>query len=178
MSEAMRYARSYKPLEPYVSRAHHVDVISVASDAELRPFLAAAFSYQPGWLRLLFTLRKGLARLMGLRHEDPPKKPRHSAQDIPMLPGQRFSLFTVVHAEENACWIGVIEDKHLDAHLAFVRRPGSQDGPRGPRMLVVTVVRFNHWTGRVYFALILPFHFLVVRSMARYGARHAQPRTP
>lgn len=175
MNQAERYARSQPCLAPHVGEAHHVDVISVATDAELRPFIAAAFSYQPGWLRLLFFLRKGLARLMGLRHEDQPKGPRYTIKDIPMQPGQNFSLFRVVHAEENAAWVGAIEDKHLDAQLAILRWP---DAPKGPRMLLATVVHHNRWTGRVYFTLILPFHYLVVRAMARYGARNARAASP
>ena len=170
MSEANEYVRSHPALQALAAEAHHVDVVGVAGDAELRPFLAATFSYTPWWLRLLYGLRRGLARIMGLQHAGPPARPHYTAQDVPFVPGEQFTFVSVVAAEENAYWIATAGDKHLDGYIAVLRRP---DDPRGPRMLLATLVRYKHWTGRLYFALILPFHFLIVHAMARHAKEHA-----
>jgi hypothetical protein len=41
----------------------------------------------------------------------------------------------------------------------------------GARFRVVTIVHYRHWTGRLYFNLIRPFHHWVVTGMARSGTR-------
>lgn len=83
-------------------------------------------------------------------------------------------------------WLAVIHDQHLSAWVAVFadavehsREPSPQSSPQsspqqgGPlrRFSVCTVVRHRHWTGPVYFAVIKPFHVLVVRCMARHGVR-------
>jgi hypothetical protein len=53
-----------------LARADHVDVKTERSGVSLREFVAAMMSYEPGWMRSLFGLRKHLVRLVvsGMAH--------------------------------------------------------------------------------------------------------------
>jgi len=92
-------------------------------------------------------------------------------------------------------------DRHLDALLAVVRlcapppAPSAEDRPpvepeRNPRgepkprgstpaseapsearFLVLTLLRYGHWSGRIYYPLVRPFHHIIVWSQARSAAR-------
>lgn len=84
-------------------------------------------------------------------------------EDVPFAPGGRIGFFSVVEGVEDRHLLLEASDSHLAAYLAIVA-----DGDGRYRM--VTVVRYLHWTGRLYFAVIRPFHWLVVRGMARAGS--------
>ncbi len=175
----MRFIRDYPPLQPLLNNIDHIDVkvIDVAAapgDMGLREFIAGMIAYNPGWIRLLYHIRAGFVRLLGMRQEGIPQAPVYRAADIPMTPGARLSFFTVDQAAEGRHWIASASESHLTAYLGVVLEP------RGPasRMHVVTLVKYNSWAGPVYFNVIRPFHHLVVRQMLRAGAqRLAQARS-
>ena len=142
-----------------------VDVKHFVSRRPLRPFVLDFFSYKPAWLRGLYGVRTVLARCLGLG--DPPTSPLPAKpEDLPMEPGQRLDFFVVHETQEDRFWIGGVKDKHLTAHVAVLA--DTRDVEQGYH--VVTVVRFNHWTGPVYYNIIRPFHHLVVLAMGRYAA--------
>lgn len=151
-------------------QADHVDVKTAQGRVGLRRFLANMLSWTPGWMRLLFWLRGGLARLLGLRHENLGGLTEVAPEAVPMAPGQALKFFSVREAQEDDFWIVAAGDKHLDAWLAVLAEP-LPDGLT--RFHVWTVVRHRHWTGPLYFTLIRPFHHLVVAAMARAGVRGA-----
>jgi hypothetical protein len=143
--------------------ADHVDVKTARSQVSLREFVAAMMAYEPGWVRALFRLRKHLVRLIGLRQEGLPTAPRWAPEDVPMRAGERASFFTVRKAVEGAVWAADVEERHLRAQLCVLAE--------GELYRVVTIVHYKHWTGRLYFNVIRPFHHFVVSGMAHAGAR-------
>ena len=143
--------------------ADHVDVKTERSRVGLREFVAAMMAYEPGWVRFLFRVRKSLVRLIGLRQGGLPVAPRWSAAEVPMRVGSRASFFIVRKAIEGAVWAADVEERHLRAQLCVVAE--------GEHYRVVTIVHYKHWTGRLYFNSIRPFHHLVVSGMAHAGAR-------
>ena len=63
------------------------------------------------------------------------------------------------------------DDRHLDFRVSVQRRSGD--------IVVTTVVRCHNRLGRLYLALITPFHRIVVRSMLqRAGQRGWPPSMP
>lgn len=154
------------PHLPAGPRPDYVDQVTVRGRTDLRRFLAGMFTARPGWLNALFWLRGFLARIFKLRHDAAWPRPL-DARDVPMTPGQAFRFFTVAHARENACWLARAEDRHLAAYLGVLATP-EPDGKT--RFDVAIVVYHRHWTGPVYFALVRPFHLLVVKAMAHRGA--------
>ena len=143
--------------------ADHVDVKTEQSRVGLREFVAAMMAYEPGWVRCLFRIRKALVRLIGLRQNGMPTAPRWTAAEVPMRVGERASFFTVRKAIEGTVWAADVEERHLRAQLCVVAEEA--------QYRVVTIVHYKHWTGRLYFNVIRPFHHLVVSGMAQAGAR-------
>lgn len=149
-------------LAPFLVHADHVDVHRVRTDRLLRPFIAATFAYQPRWLSFLYAVRMGLVRVIGLHRESVPAPTRWRPEDVPMQPGADATFFTVQAAREEQLWIVAAEERHLRATLAILREHSGY--------ALVTIVHYRHWTGRLYFNLIRPFHHLVVMAMGRAGA--------
>ncbi len=146
--------------------AHHIDVRTIETSLTLPAFTAAMLGYQPGWMSALYRVRSVFVRILGMRQEGLPRAPTFSAATLPSQPGEKAGFFTVRLAADGV-WAAEAEETHLRAMLAVVATPGSH----GLRPLhVVTVVHYKHWTGRVYFNVIRPFHHLVVGAMMRSAA--------
>ena len=127
-------------------------------------------SYYPWWIVFLYRVREILVNILGLvKHEKPEDLPNIMPEDLAFDPGEKASFFIVRTAKENIYWVAETpEDKHLQAYFGVVAEDLSD---RLTRFHVFTSVKYNHWTGPVYFNLIRPFHHLVVASMMRNGVR-------
>ncbi|MBB4917142.1 DUF2867 domain-containing protein [Streptosporangium saharense] len=147
--------------------ADHLDVKTVEGRASLEEFLGGMLAWRPGWLRFLYRVRGGFVRLLGMRQNGNPAEGRAPAGKDAFVPGARVPPFTVVEADRDRYVAVVVAESHLTAHLVVVAEPG--------RFHVATVVHYHRWTGPVYFAVIRPFHHLVVRAMARAGVRGGRP---
>ncbi|MFF4988918.1 DUF2867 domain-containing protein [Streptosporangium saharense] len=147
--------------------ADHLDVKTVEGRASLEEFLGGMLAWRPGWLRFLYRVRGGFVRLLGMRQNGNPAEGRASAGKDAFVLGARVPPFTVVEADRDRYVAVAVAESHLTAHLVVVAEPG--------RFHVATVVHYHRWTGPVYFAVIRPFHHLVVRAMARAGVRGGRP---
>ncbi|MET9336459.1 DUF2867 domain-containing protein [Nonomuraea sp. NPDC003804] len=140
------------------------DTLPVPARGNLREFVAGALGWEPGGLRLLYRMRGVFARMLRTAHPDvQPGSGGMRPEDIPFTPGRRIGFFRVVEGVEDRHLLLEASDSHLAAYLAIV-----SDGD--DRFRMVTVIRYLHWTGRLYFAVIRPFHWIVVRGMARAGS--------
>jgi hypothetical protein len=148
--------------------SNYVDVKTVEGQTSLRQFIASMLSYYPGWIVFLYRIRAILVKLLGLyKHPAPEALPELGAEDVSFVVGEAVNFFTVRLAEEKHYWVGETpEDKHLRAYLGVVVEP-VEDNRKC--FQVATIVYYKHWTGRVYFNLIRPFHHLVVGRMMRAG---------
>ena len=108
----------------------------------------------------LFWLRGKLVPLIGLKGSPVPEMRQLTARDIPFEAGKHAAFFTVKYASKNL-WVAGITEKHLTAHLAAEKT--------GNTLKVYTLVTYHHWTGRLYYSIIRPFHHLVVNGMIREG---------
>jgi hypothetical protein len=173
-SEAMSALFAIDGMAGVLTRADHVDIKTVTGDVSLRRFVAGLMSYRPAWVRLLYWLRGGLAKAMGLRHDAVPGTATLTPEDVPMIPGGRLSFLTVAHAGEERHWIAFAEDKHLAAWICVLATPRAAGGARFD---VATVVVYRHWTGPLYFNAIRPFHHMMVAGMARAAVRRSPATT-
>jgi hypothetical protein len=150
-------------------KADHLDVKTGDGKATLPEFLSRLFSL-PGWVRFFYRIRALLAGVLGLNH---PRlvKSTWNPEEIPMTPGALLGGFTVRDTDGKTFWIAETpEDKHLTAFIC-VTAMSLADGRN--RFHVTTIVRYKHWTGRVYFNLIRPFHHLIVGRLTKTAARGA-----
>lgn len=126
--------------------------------------LVAFWTMQPVWLNWLFRLRNTLVRPFGLKGENPELDAGRVERAI--RSGSAAGVMTV-YAKSPVETVLCLSDKHLMCYIsALVENMG---GNR--RIVLVTVVNFHYWLGKVYFSAIRPFHGLVVKFMLRYIIR-------
>ncbi|GAA4236403.1 hypothetical protein FHR32_003158 [Streptosporangium album] len=159
-------------LRPVLDGADHVDVHTVEGEVRLRKFVAGSTGWAPGWVRALYQVRRIFARLLRLAHADVKPGSHLRPEEIPFTPGRRIGFFTVVDGEDDRFLLLEASDSHLASFLAIV---AEKAGGGRNRFRMVTVVKHRHWTGPLYFAAIRPFHYLVIRGMARAGTSGAHP---
>ncbi|RTQ47831.1 DUF2867 domain-containing protein [Hymenobacter gummosus] len=123
------------------------------------PLAYALLGQAPGWVRSLLRLRDALVRALGLRTF--PVRPTHP-DPAGLRPGDEFGPFGVLRVLPTEVLLGQ-DDRHLDFRVSVLRLPDAA--------VVSTAVRFHNRLGRLYFALIRPFHRLIVPAMLRFGCR-------
>jgi hypothetical protein len=167
----MDYLKSIEEIKALLENADYVGVKTVEAEESLEGFLVKIFSYRPTLIRLLYCLRAPLVRLLGFKQDPLPGLDEWVPAEFPMLPCGNVWFFTVRQVEKDHFWIaGCPRDRHLDADMAVVARP--LQGNR-KRFYLVTVVRYKHWTGPVYFNVIRLFNLFLVNRMAKCTARQA-----
>jgi hypothetical protein len=116
---------------------------------------------QAPWLRLLMAVRDTMVAGFGI------KTSRQLRQGAAADHVARIYILRVYEITRDEAILGE-DDKHLDFRVSVQRR--SDD------LVVTTVVHCHNLLGRLYLALITPFHRLVVKSMLRRAARRGWPR--
>lgn len=155
-------------LQSFIAGADYTDVKRAEGNVPLDRFILGMLSYLPWWLKLLYCIRAGVVKILGLREQ----RAEAGVTDliprrVSFRPGDAVLFFTVRRAKKECYWIAETpEDKHLKAYLAVF---AENLGNASRRFHVFTIVHHKHWTGPVYFNLIRPFHHLVVSRMARAG---------
>lgn len=162
------FPRTIPRIKDCMEGAGHVDSHSIEGNIPFRQQLAQAMNWQPGWLKVLYRIRKVLAGIMGLEHDEMDPKEHHVAQGFPMCPGEKVGFFEVVAAEEERFWMARAEDRHLQGMICMSVE--KLDTGR-KRFHCTTVVHYRHWIGPIYFNLIRPFHHLIVKCMLRESVK-------
>ena len=165
----MSYLTGIRTIRTLVDGADYVGLATVELHADLETFLKTIFSYRPGLIRFLYRIRAPLVRLLGFRQDPLPAMEEWIPDEFPMLSCGNIWFFTVGRVKADRYWVaGCPRDRHLDADLAVVAEP-LDSGRR--RFYIITVVRYKHWTGPLYFNLIRLFNLLLSNRMARVAAR-------
>ncbi len=130
----------------------------------------STLAHVPGWTNRLMALRNRLVRLAGLKDlgalGGDAAHPLRDAASYRV--GDRVGIFRIRHLAEDEVVMGQ-DDRHLDVQVSLTKRQPAE-GP--PRIALSTVVHVHNTLGRVYMALVVPFHRRIVRTLlARYAAR-------
>ncbi len=136
--------------------ADYVDVYAteVENGATLESVALRVFGGPPP---RLMRLRDALVRPFGLK-----TSPRGPAGRPRFVQGERIGLFTLFERTEEELLLGE-DDRHLDFRLSL-RVSGNGQAT------LATLVRFHNVWGRLYFALVRPFHARIVKRMLRRAA--------
>jgi hypothetical protein len=138
----------------HFSDAFRIEIDGPALDA--RTAAERMMGRSPRWVEALLRLRNIAVRPFGLKTGG-----SHGTER-----GDAIGIFPVV-SETPARLIAGFDDKHLDFRVVVdVARSGSRQ-----QVTATTLVRKHNWLGRIYLAIILPFHRLVVPAMLRQVAR-------
>jgi len=109
-----------------------------------------AFERMPKWVGGLMALRNLLVRPFGLKGD-----PDAAAAGAP-----RVGMFPIIRNDPGEIVLG-FDDRHLDFRIV-VETETSENQQTSVRMM--TLVKRHNALGRVYLALIMPFHKLIVGS--------------
>lgn len=160
-------------LAPGYAGAHLADAFAMplADDApsDALELAKAVLSDPPGWFRALLAMRDAAVKPFGL------KTSAAMRQHLAEIGVPHVDIFRVLAATPDEAIFGE-QDRHLDFKLSILIRP-TPGGPSAREAVVTTVVNCHNALGKVYLALILPGHVLVVKSHLaaagkRYGLRH------
>lgn len=118
----------------------------------------AMLSRFPPWVRLLMTLRNSVTNVFGLKS---------TGSNLAGDKG-KIGFFPIVSQSDDQVVLG-FDDRHLDFRVVI----GVRDDGEGRRLIdTTTLVRRKILLGRIYIALITPFHRLIVSKMlANFGKR-------
>jgi hypothetical protein len=121
----------------------------------------AVFAHTPGWAQALLKIRGWAVYAYGLKHpnKDQERATAEGFKRSRLQVGERVG-FTIQSIEPHELIAGE-DDKHLDFRVSVYKSESGQDAT----VTVATVVQINNMFGRIYIALIKPFHRLIVRSM-------------
>jgi hypothetical protein len=139
---------------PLLAGAQFSDAFSVTIDGVALTARQAAqrmLGHSPRWVNALVTLRDLLVMPFGL-------KTSSSTGTF----ADTIGFFPVLSESSNRLVAG-FDDRHLDFRVVVdVAASGL-----GQRVTLTTLVQTHNWLGRVYLAIILPFHRLIARSLLR-----------
>ena len=141
----------------WLAGAQFADAFRIAVDGPLDARMAAQrmMGRSPRWVEALLSLRNALVAPFGLKTSGAGGK----------TAGGLIGIFPVLSETPDRLVAG-FDDHHLDFRVVVdVAASG-----RGQQVTATTLVRTNNWLGRIYLAIILPFHRLVVRSLLRQVA--------
>ncbi len=103
----------------------------------------------PAWVRALMWLRNAIVRPFGLKGSGSPST------------RQTIGIFPVLSRSEEQMVLG-LDDAHLDFRIVVDVHPAHETGQT---VSVTTLVRRKIFLGKLYLAVITPFHRLIVRTM-------------
>jgi hypothetical protein len=121
-------------------------------DLDARYAAEAMFARQPRWVETLIALRNMLVTPFGL-------KTSGAADGAPQ---DMIGLFPVV-SETPGRLVAGFNDKHLDFRVVI---DAAATGA-ARNVTLTTLVLTHNWLGRIYLALILPFHRLIAPALLR-----------
>jgi hypothetical protein len=130
--------------------AHRIAIDGIQVDA--RRAAERMFVRRPRWEEALLGLRNMLVR---------PFRLKTSGQGEP-APGGVIGLFPVL-SETNNRLVAGFNDRHLDFRVVVDVAPSGS----GQEITATTLVKTHNLLGRIYLAVVLPFHRLIVRNMLR-----------
>jgi len=119
------------------------------------------------WVRVLLALRDAVMTCFGVKTSQQIRK------EAEMDGADRVDFFRVCSRADRELVVGE-NDRHLDFRASVLLRPATSG--LGDEIVATTVVHCHNRLGRIYLALISPFHRLVVRSNLQRAARRGWPK--
>jgi hypothetical protein len=125
----------------------------------------------PSWIAFLMRVRNRLAGILGLKtgeEEDCPRRESFRGQK-----GDSRGLFEVLEKTDREAVMGK-DDRHLDFRVSVHLDPLPGSAPYAYALTLSTTVIFHNRFGKLYFALVKPFHKMIVPAMMRSIIRNLE----
>jgi Protein of unknown function (DUF2867) len=133
--------------------AFRIDFEGGALDAR---HAAVLMTSRTSWIEALIWLRNLLVAPFGLKTSGENETPRC----------ETIGLFPILTESRDRLVAG-FNDKHLDFRLVVDVAAGGPDSTSTQQVTATTLVKTHNWFGRIYLAIIMPFHRLIVPAMLR-----------
>ena len=136
-----------------------ITLVYQKTDHDLRALISRIASRIPYWILLLLKIRDTAMKYFGLKTQE-----------------KSISIDDFIHAlDSQAKQIGIVNiytntDHEIilgldDTHLNFKSSLCLERQKNALTLYISTVVTFNSFWGKLYFFIIRPFHYLIVRSL-------------
>lgn len=112
----------------------------------------AIFAYLPQWVNALMRMRNRIVSVLGFEVGKSNLRPKEGELSI----GDKAGFLTISEKYEGEI-ISYAEDKHMDFYLSVAIK--------GSDIIVSTLVNQKTLIGRMYVNLILPFHYIIARTV-------------
>lgn len=150
------HSPSTQGIRKALSRIDFSDTFSVTNHKDsLETIAHLIFGTMPKWVMFLMRLRNAIVKLFGLKTDmEKDLKPNYK-------PGENIGFIKVFSVTDNEILLGA-DDKHLDFRVSVFNSEEHQHNIK-----VTTLVKYNNLFGKVYMALIKPFHVVIVKRMVK-----------
>lgn len=112
----------------------------------------AIFAFLPQWVNVLLQIRNHVVSVFGFKVGKDSLRPTSNELSI----GDKAGFLTVSEKHEGEI-ISIAEDKHMDFYLSVAIKDS--------HIIVSTLVNQKTLIGRIYVNLILPFHYIIARTV-------------
>jgi uncharacterized protein (DUF736 family) len=120
------------------------------------------FGQAPGWIKWLLTLRNLIVMPFGLT----------SGRERTAQPSPRIGILPVIKQSTDYVLLG-LDDQHLNFRVSIEVK---ECGAAWQEISVSTAVRTHNPLGRVYLAIVKPFHRIIVPAMLmQVGSNRSPP---
>jgi len=123
------------------------------------------FTHSPGWVTALMNMRNRIVALFGLKgvsaNEIKARINRPCPEHVEVA--QQLGIFTLLRLNENEIVLGE-DDTHLDFRIILQRNTKHS-------VHITTVVSTHNTLGRIYMAVIKPFHKMIARTMIQKAVK-------
>ena len=133
-------------------------------DRPLPEILQYVLIEMPGWARMLMRLRDRIVGFFGIKTTK--ELPQNNSFRKSVAVGDHIGFMKIRSMSEQEIIVGE-DDSHLNFRVSLRREPGEAG-----LVSLATLVHRHNLIGRLYLALIMPFHKLIVKSRLAAAARH------
>ena len=134
--------------------------LPAGANDDLEALARAGFERPAGWIRALTRVRDAVMATVGV-------KSSRAIGAAAAARGPVIGYFPLLSKSAGELVVGE-DDRHLDFRVAILRRAGAAGGRE---LVVVTVVHCHNLLGRMYLAVITPFHRVIARANLEQAAR-------
>jgi len=138
------------------------DALAIKLDkTELTPsqLQHAIFSHMPTWVTVLMRIRNKMVKLIGFTVGADNLTPSSDELSI----GDKAGFLTISEKYDNEI-ISVSEDKHMSFYLSVLKQ--------SDQVIISTLVNQKTFIGRLYVNSILPFHYVIARTVLKKAKKN------
>jgi hypothetical protein len=125
-------------------------------------------SMTPAWINALMWVREWLAPLLGIRRVGLLGSGVNAGGGIAanVTAGGKMDIFQIFSVSDREIIVGE-DDSHLNFRMSLLKLEDNGNH----RLILSMIVDVNNWVGKVYLAIVLPFHKIIMKSYLNRAVR-------